>query len=143
MAEKATKEIEAPLAEVAKIIFDVESYPTWSTTIKKVESVSKDGSGRVSEATLTFDSGVMKDRVTLDYDSSGFPKKISFSLNDADLLTKMDGTFELVSTDSDTTSVTYSLDTAVSMPVPQMMISKVEKQTIDLALTQLKTHIEG
>ena len=143
MAEKATIEIDAPLEAVAAIIFDVESYPTWSTTIKKVESVNKDGAGRVNGATITFDSGVMKDRVTLDYDSSAYPKKISFSLNDADLLTKMDGTFELSSLDSDSTSVTYYLDTAVSMPVPQMMISKVEKQTINLALSQLKEHIEG
>lgn len=143
MAEKATIEIDAPLAQVAEAIFDVANYPSWSTTIKKVEAVTTGSDGRIAAATLTFDSGVMKDRVTLDYDASEHPKKISFSLNDADLLTKMDGSFELTALDSDTTSVTYHLDTAVSMPVPQMMISKVEKQTIDLALSQLKAHIEG
>ena len=34
-------------------------------------------------------------------------------------------------------------DTAVSMPVPQMMISKVERATIDLALKELKAKVEN
>lgn len=143
MSEKSTVEIEASLDEVAAVIFDVASYPTWSSTIKKVEAVSQGADGRVSEATVTFDSGVMKDRAVLDYNSSGFPKEISFSLNDADLLTKMDGRFTLTAIDADTTSVTYELDTAVSMPVPQMMISKVERKTIETALSELKAKLES
>ena len=143
MSEKSTVEIEASLDEVAAVIFDVESYPTWSSTIKKVEAVTKGGDGHVTEATVTFDSGVMKDRAVLDYNCSAFPKEISFSLNDADLLTKMDGRFTLAAIDGDTTSVTYELDTAVSMPVPQMMISKVERKTIETALSELKAKLEG
>lgn len=143
MSEKSTVEIDASLEATAALLFDVEGYPSWSSTIKKVESVSKDPSGRVSQATLTLDSGVMKDRATLDYDCSAHPQAISFSLSDADLLTKMNGKFTLSAVDSDTTSVTYELDTAVSMPVPQMMISKVEKQTIELTLKQLKEKLES
>lgn len=143
MSEKSTIDIDAPVAAVADLLFDVESYPTWSSTIKKVEAVTKGGDGRISQATLTIDSGVMKDRVTLDYDASAYPSAISFSLSDADLLTKMDGGFTISAVDGDTTTVTYSLDTAVSMPVPQMMISKVEKQTIELTLKQLKEKLES
>ena len=143
MSEKSTITIDASVEDLAAILFDVESYPSWSTTIKKVEGVSKDEGGRVKEATVSFDSGVVKDRVTLEYDCSNYPTSISFSLSDADLLTKMDGKFHLSSIDSDTTSVTYELDTAVSMPVPQMMISKVERATIDLALKELKAKVEN
>lgn len=143
MSEKSTVEIDAPLDEVARVIFDVENYPTWSSTIKKVENISKDGEGRVSAATLSVDSGVVKDRVSLDYDNSGYPKVTSFSLSDGDLMTKMDGKFTLASIDADTTSVTYELETDVSMPVPRMMIAKVEKQTIDTTLSQLKAHLES
>jgi len=143
MSEKSTVEIEASLDEVAAVLFDVESYPSWSSTIKKVESVSKGADGRITEATITLDSGVMKDRATLEYDCSAYPKVIAFSLGDADLLTKMDGKFTLVDVDGDTTSVTYELDTAVSMPVPQMMISKVERKTIETALSELKAKLES
>ena len=143
MSEKSTVEIEAPLDEVARAVFDVENYPTWSSTIKKVENITKDGDGRVSAATLSVDSGVVKDRVSLEYDNSGYPKVTSFSLSDGDLMTKMDGSFTLAAIDADTTSVTYELDTDVSMPVPRMMISKVEKQTIETTLSQLKAHLES
>lgn len=142
MSEKSTVEVDAPLASVAEVIFDVENYPTWSSAIKKVDQVTKGGDGRVTQATIALDSGVVKDRVTLDYDCSGFPNAISFNLSEGDLLTKMEGKFTLASIDSDTTQVTYELDTAVSMPVPQMMVSKVEKQTIETALAQLKAHFE-
>lgn len=143
MSEKATIDIDAPATAVADLLFDVEGYPAWSTTIKKVESVVKGADGRITQAVVTVDSGVMKDRVTLDYDATNYPTSLSFSLSDADLLTKMDGVFTITDVDGDTTNVTYSLDTAVSMPVPQMMISKVEKQTIDLALKQLKEKLES
>ena len=43
----------------------------------------------------------------------------------------------------DTTTVKYQLTVALSMPVPAMMRQKAERATIDLALNQLKTKLEG
>jgi hypothetical protein len=86
---------------------------------------------------------MMKDRPTLDYDWSQAPNKISFSLDEADLLTSMDGIYTITAVDEDTTEVTYELGVALSMPVPAMMRRKAEKATIDAALAQLKSHLEA
>jgi hypothetical protein len=86
---------------------------------------------------------MMKDRPTLDYDWSEAPSKLRFSLEDADLLTGMDGMYSIKSIDEDTTEVTYELEVSLSMPIPAMMRQKAEKATIDAALSQLKTHLEG
>jgi hypothetical protein len=86
---------------------------------------------------------MMKDRPTLDYDWSEAPSKLRFSLEDADLLTGMDGVYSIKSIDEDTTEVTYELEVSLSMPIPAMMRQKAEKATIDAALSQLKTHLEG
>ncbi len=48
-----------------------------------------------------------------------------------------------MSIDEDTTEVTYELEVSLSMPIPAMMRQKAEKATIDAALSQLKTHLEG
>jgi hypothetical protein len=67
---------------------------------------------------------------------------LTFTLDDADLLTGMDGAYVIRSIDEDTTEVTYELMVSLSMPVPAMMRKKAEKATIDMALAQLKTSLE-
>jgi hypothetical protein len=86
---------------------------------------------------------MMKDRPTLDYDWSQAPNKLSFSLDEADLLTSMDGVYTISAIDEDTTEVTYELGVDLSMPVPAMMRQKAEKATIDAALAQLKSYLEA
>jgi hypothetical protein len=95
----------------------------------------------VAKAKLSIDAGMMKDRVTLDYDWSAAPLALSFSMDEADLLTQMDGTYTLKAIDEDTTQVTYELTVAVSLPVPSMMITKAQQQTIDAALKELATRV--
>jgi len=84
----------------------------------------------------------MKDNVTLDYDWSLAPEKLLFTFDDADLLTDMSGAYIVKDNGDDTTSVTYELTVALSMPVPAMMRHKAERATIDLALNELKKKLE-
>jgi hypothetical protein len=139
----STISIDAPIAEVGATLFAVASYPEWSGAFKKVDVLEADSEGRALKAKLTVDAGAVKDVVTLTFDWSEAPAKVTFSLEDANLLTKMDGAYLLKSLDADTTSVTYELSVGLSMPIPAMMITKQEKSTIDSALKQLKEHIEG
>lgn len=134
--------IEAPLSKVEGIIFDLAQYPTWSSAIKSVAILEKDEKGRATLATLSIDAGMMKDRVTLEYDWSQAPHQLSFSMTDADLLTAMNGVYTITAQDEDTTEVTYELHVDLSMPIPAMMRRNAEKATIDMALGQLKTFAE-
>jgi hypothetical protein len=145
MAEfsKSTITIDVPIKEVQEALFALDKYPEWSTQIKSAEAISRDDQGRITKVKMTIDAGMMKDRPTLDYDWSEAPSKLRFSLEDADLLTGMDGVYSIKSIDEDTTEVTYELEVSLSMPIPAMMRQKAEKATIDAALSQLKTHLEG
>jgi hypothetical protein len=139
----STISIDVPLAEVQQALFALDKYPEWSTQIKSAEAISHDEQGRIIKVKMTIDAGMMKDRLTLDYDWSEAPNKLSFSLDEADLLTGMDGIYSIKSIDEDTTEVTYELEVSLSMPIPAMMRQKAEKSTIDAALSQLKIHLEG
>jgi ribosome-associated toxin RatA of RatAB toxin-antitoxin module len=139
----STISIDSPLADVAAALIDVAAYPEWSGAFKKVDVLESDTEGRASKAKLTVDAGALKDVVTLSFDWSEAPGKVTFTLDDANLLTKMEGAYVLKSLDADTTSVTYELSVGISMPIPAMMITKQEKSTIDSALKQLKEHLEG
>jgi hypothetical protein len=140
---KSTISIDAPIATVQEALFALDKYPEWSTQIKSAEALARDEQGRITKVKMSIDAGMMKDRPTLDYDWSGAPSKLSFSLDEADLLTGMDGVYSFKSIDEDTTEVTYELEVSLSMPIPAMMRQKAEKATIDAALSQLKTHLEG
>ena len=139
----STITIDAPIDAVRAILFDLASYPTWSTAIKSAEVKSSDEQGRATSVKVSIDAGMMKDRVLLNYDWSAAPERLEFSLEDADLLTAMNGAYITKAIDSDTTSVTYELGVEVSMPIPAMMRTKAEKATIDQALSQLKEHAEN
>jgi hypothetical protein len=139
----STITIDAPLADVQGALFALDQYPAWSSAIKASEVVEKDEQGRATKVKMTIDAGMMKDRVILDYDWSQAPAQLSFSLDEADLLTGMDGSYSIKAIDEDTTQVTYELGVSLSMPVPAMMRQKAEKATIDQALAQLKAALEA
>ena len=143
MSEKSSSTIviEAPLADVQAALFDIATYPEWLTSIKKADVLEKDEQGRAIKAKLSIDAGMTKDRVTLDYDWSAAPASLSFSVDEADLLTQMDGTYLMKALDEDSTQVTYELTVAVSLPVPEMMITKAQQQTIDAALKELAARV--
>ena len=140
---KSLISIDAPIADVQKALFELDKYPEWSAQIKSTEALARDDQGRITKVKMSIDAGMMKDRPVLDYDWSQAPNKLSFSLDEADLLTSMDGVYTITAIDEDTTEVTYELEVALSMPVPAMMRQKAEKATIDAALAQLKSHLEA
>jgi hypothetical protein len=130
------------MSHVSEVLFDLEKYPDWSDSITKVKVSERDEGGRVTGATLTIAAGALKDEVSLSYNWDGAPGRLEFELEDANMLTKMDGAYILKDL-GDETEVTYELSVGVSMPIPQMMVTKQEKTTIDQALAQLKEHCEG
>ena len=138
-----SQNIEAPASEVAVVLADLESFPTWSSAIKNVDVQERDDANRPTKAIVKIEAGVLKDRATLNYDYSNFPKSISFSLEEADLMTEMTGTYLIDDNGDDTSKVTYQLNVQVSMPVPDIMRRKAEMATIDAALAQLKKKFEG
>ena len=140
---KSLISIDAPIDRVQKALFELDKYPEWSSQIKSAEALARDDQGRITKVKMTIDAGMMKDRPVLDYDWSQAPNKLSFSLDEADLLTSMDGVYTISAIDADTTEVTYELEVALSMNVSAMMRQKVEKATIDAALAQLKSHLEA
>jgi uncharacterized membrane protein len=136
-------QIQAPIEQVREILFNLEGYPSWSSAIKTVEVLERDSSSRPTKLTLKVEAGVLKDRPTLVYDWSKAPNEISFSLEEADLMTQMDGKYEIKDNGDDSVTVTYALTTALSMPVPDLMRRKVEKTTIEQSLSELKQKLEG
>lgn len=141
-ATTSTVSIAAKADEVRAVLFDVASYPSWSSSFKSVTVLESDGQGRPTQVSMSVDAGALKDKPTLNYDWSAYPDRLDFSLEEADLLTQMSGAY-IVKDNGDETEVTFELTVALSMPVPDIMRTKAEKSTIDLTLKQLKEQLEN
>ena len=141
-ATTSTVSIAASAEEVRAVLFDIATYPSWSTSFKAVTVLASDGQGRPTQVSMSVDAGALKDKPTLNYDWSAYPDRLDFSLEEANVLTEMSGAF-IVKDNGDETEVTFELTVALSMPVPDIMRTKAEKSTIDLALKQLKEKLEN
>ena len=133
--------IEATPAEVMAVVADLKNYPSWATAIKRVEIDEADKSGRPLRVTISIDAGAMRDTVALVYDWSGSPDVVSWSLEDAKMLTAMDGAYE-VREHPEGAEVSYRLTVDLSMPMLSMIKRKAEKDVVDSALKQLKKFVE-
>jgi uncharacterized membrane protein len=139
---KSTVIIQASISQVSEVLLDLEKYPEWSDSISKVKVTERDEMGRATGVTMSISAGAVKDEVSLTYNWDGAPQRVEFELEDANMLTKMDGSYSVKDL-GDETEVTYELSVGLSMPIPQMMITKQEKLTIDQTLSQLKEHCEA
>jgi hypothetical protein len=140
---KNSIQIEASIADAAALLFDPATYPTWSSAIPTSKVLASDSEGRATKVEATIKAGPVKDRVTLDYDWSDAPNAVHFSLDEADMLTEMSGTYSIKDNGDDSITVTYELTVGLSMPVPAMMRTKAERETIDKALQELKSKLEN
>ena len=144
MAEQTQSSIviDASPADVMAVIADLESYPEWSDGVKSVEILSEYEDGRPADARFVVDAGAIKDTYELEYDWDG-DTKVSWTLTKGDMLTAMDGEYELTDNKDGTTTVNYTLAVDVKIPMIGMIKRKAEKVIVDTALRGLKERVEG
>ena len=135
--------IEATAQDVAALIFDPANYPSWSSSILSSKVLESDSQGRATKVDMNIKAGPVKDHVILDYDLSEAPDALHFSLDEADMLTEMSGTYSISDNEDGSVKVSYQLTVGLSMPVPDMMRTKAERETIDKVLSELKSKLEN
>jgi ribosome-associated toxin RatA of RatAB toxin-antitoxin module len=134
--------VEASPAAVMAVIADLESYPEWTGSVRSVDVLSRDHSGRPGEARFVLDAGVVKDTYTLAYlwddDAS-----VSWSLVEAQMLTAMEGSYRLRAEQPAITTVEYVLTLDLKIPMIGLLRRKAEKVITDTALKELKRRVEA
>ena len=126
-----------------QVIADLEAYPQWSDGITSVTILSKfEDDDRPADARFTLASGPIKDTYELEYDWTG-NSKVTWTLTKAEMLTAMDGEYELSDNGDGTTTVHYRLSVDVKIPMICMLKRKAEKVIVDTALKGLKQRVES
>lgn len=133
--------IAAPPAAVLAVIADVAAYPDWNAEVRSAEVLAVTDDGRPERARFVVDASLIKDTYVLRYtwDGSG----VSWTLDEAKLLTGMDGSYALAPHGDGATQVTYTLAVELNIPVLGLLRRKGEKVIIDRALKGLKARVES
>ncbi len=135
--------ISASPAAVMAVIADLESYPQWSEGITSVELLSRyEEDGRPADARFQLASGPIKDIYELEYDWDD-DAAVSWTLTKGEVLTVLDGSYQLTDNHDGTTTVNYRLVVDVKIPMIGMIKRKAEKVIVDTALKGLKTRVES
>lgn len=135
--------INASPAAIMDVIADLAAYPEWSDGIKEVTVLALyEDDNRPADARFNLASGAIKDIYELEYDWDG-DAKVSWTLTKGDMLTAMDGVYELAANGDGSTTVHYRLAVDVKIPMIGMIKRKAEKVIVDTALKGLKKRVES
>lgn len=145
MAEQTESSIviAASPAAIMAVIADLESYPQWSDGIQQVVVLTRyEDDDRPADARFNLSSGAIKDVYELEYDWDG-DRRVSWTLTTGEMLTAMDGSYDLTDNGDGTTTVNYRLAVDVKIPMIGMIKRKAEKVIVDTALKGLKKRVES
>lgn len=135
--------ISASPSVIMEVIADLSAYPQWSDGIKEVVVLSVyEEDSRPADARFNLSSGAIKDVYELEYDWDA-NRRVSWTLTKGDMLTAMDGAYELGDNGDGTTTVHYRLSVDVKIPMIGMIKRKAEKVIVDTALKGLKKRVES
>lgn len=132
--------IDASPADVLAVIIDVEEYPRWTASVRSVDVLSRDASGRPEQVRFVLDVGPIKDTYVLAYTYTS--DTVWWSLVEGSLITSLEGSY-VVRPSGHGSEVTYHLSVDVSVPMLGLMKRKAERVIIDTALNELKRRVEG
>jgi ribosome-associated toxin RatA of RatAB toxin-antitoxin module len=136
--------IDATPAQIAAVICDFGAYPQWIPAMKRTDVLSEYEDGYAAEVTFALDAGVVSDEYTVVYEYAEDLSHIEWKLVKPSKMQKVqNGCYDLVDNGDGTTTVTYTLEVDLTMPVLGMFKRKAEKAIMDAALGGLKKRVEG
>lgn len=146
MADSSSQSIVigAPPARVAAVICDFPRYPEWAAAVTRVEVVEEYEDGYASQVRFTLDAGVITDEYTLAYEYAEDISRIEWRLATPSRVQKeQSGSYDITDNGDGTSTVQYTLEVELSMPMLGMFRRKAEKMIMDTALRELKRRVES
>lgn len=144
MSEQAREQItiDASIDRCFATLIDFASYPEWAGDLKEVRVVESDDQDRAT--IVEFRAAAMGRSTTyqLQYDYSGAPGRLAWSLVSGDLPRELDGAYVLTAV-GDRTEVEYELAVDLVYPIPGFVKRRAEGRIIKTALSELKARVEG
>jgi hypothetical protein len=134
-------DIAAPPARCFAVATAFEDYPTWTSDVKQVTVLDRDGFGRGTRVEFHVAGLGRRVRYVLDYDFSEAPHAFSWTMVEGDLLRALDGRYVFAPNDGGT-RVDYTLRVDLAVPMPGLVKRRASGMIMGNALRDLKRALE-
>jgi ribosome-associated toxin RatA of RatAB toxin-antitoxin module len=125
------------------VVTDFERYPDWAADIKAVTVDARDDDGRATRVTFRAAAFGRSTTVTVDYDYSAAPARLSWVQSHGDLTSRYDGSYSFEEVGGSETEVTYTLDVELRVPIPGFVKRRAESRIVGYGLRELKARVEN
>jgi ribosome-associated toxin RatA of RatAB toxin-antitoxin module len=144
MIEQATERVmvKASPQRCYEVATDFDAYPEWSSDIKKVDVIERDGEGRGRAVRFWAEAMGRSTQYTLQYDYSNAPSRLSWTLTEGDIERRLDGEYFFETVDEQT-EMTYHLVVELRVPMPGFVKRRAEGRILGAALQELKARAES
>lgn len=146
MADRATQTITiaAPVERCFAIIAEVERYPEWARDVQAAEVLAHTADGLPAQVAFTAAAMGRETSYTLQYDWSGAPGRVSWTLVRGDIMQAIDGSYELTpsTTVPGGTDVVYDLSIDLNMAVPGFVKRRAEVRILS-TVKELRARAES
>jgi len=135
--------IEAPPADVLRVITDFAGYPEWAEGVRGAEVVERDGRDRPARVAFRVGMAGIDAAYTLAYTYAPRSGGVSWTTEEASgAVSDVEGEYGL-QRDGDGTLVTYRLRVEPAIPLPGFLKRHAERTIVDTALKGLKARVEA
>jgi ribosome-associated toxin RatA of RatAB toxin-antitoxin module len=145
VVQRATQSIVVAAAPSAvySVVVDFDQYRQWVGDLKSIEVLERDSEGRALEVAFRAAAFGRSTRYALRYDYSHAPVALSWHQTWGDVTETMNGSYHFMGgPDIMMTTVTYELEVALAVPVPQFIQARAASRIQRHALVELKTRVE-
>jgi len=144
MADAAHEEIDvaASAARCFTVATAFESYPEWTSDVKQVKVLERDGAGRGTRVEFHVSGLGRRVRYVLAYDYADAPTAFSWSLVEGDMLRALDGRYAFTPT-GEGTRVDYTLRVDLAVPMPGLVKRRASGMIMGNALRDLQRAVEA
>jgi len=139
--------VEATVDQCFAVGVDIESYPQWVDSITSVEVEERDGEGRPLRVRFHATALGRSASYVLAYDYSHAPSKLSWTLVDGDVTSRLEGSYIFDEAppqegfEGPATDVTYDLIVDLKIPLPGYVKRRAEDKIVSAALERFKSRV--
>jgi ribosome-associated toxin RatA of RatAB toxin-antitoxin module len=147
VVQRATQSIVVAAAPSAvySVVADFDRYRDWVADLKSIDVIERDADGRALEVAFRAAAFGRSTKYALRYDYSHAPASLSWHQTWGDATTSLNGCYRFDRLDErgESTTVTYDLEVALAVPVPQFIQARAASRIQRHALVELKRRAEA
>ncbi len=127
--------------QVYAVIADLEAYPEWADDVVRTDVVETTDDGLPRLVAFEVDARIAMVHYVLEYQHDP-PHRVRWRLVEGEMLSQLDGSYRLAPASDTTTTVQYTLEAELALPLPSFIQRRATRVILETGLAGLRERVE-